>query len=214
MLHLLTIATLALALSGPAHGNVILANQQMDTLLQSLTQNLRDTNTHMVSVLDKKVGFSKKVGFIRIKGSASINGQLGDLSTVRRAGDASLSQSGTVLTLQGLFGANVGGTLRARVSWSGIKVTASIKATLKNFRAFLRVTHDLGVSGASPVLREVRLHSLGSLSVSIGGLGALDWVLSPISKAMSGIISEVMNGWISNQLAAALRRVVKLIRLG
>uniref|UniRef100_A0A1I8JGK8 WD_REPEATS_REGION domain-containing protein n=1 Tax=Macrostomum lignano TaxID=282301 RepID=A0A1I8JGK8_9PLAT len=210
MLHLLVIASLCLtSLAGPAQHSSpqIQANQQMDAIIRVLTKTLKETNNHIVNVVDEKISFSKKVLLVTITGSASIFGQLGDLSTLRRVGDAHLSLSGRVMTLQGVFGADIGGNLKAAVSWNGIDVAAGVGVTLKDFRAFMRATQNLGSPGSIPDLQEVRLQSIGALSLSILGLGVLEWVFGPISNAMLDILIKVMDSWVGTQLFNILKTV-------
>ncbi|PAA76147.1 hypothetical protein BOX15_Mlig030830g1 [Macrostomum lignano] len=214
MLHLLVIASLCLtSLAGPAQHSSpqIQANQQMDAIIRVLTKTLKETNNHIVNVVDEKISFSKKVLLVTITGSASIFGQLGDLSTLRRVGDAHLSLSGRVMTLQGVFGADIGGNLKAAVSWNGIDVAAGVGVTLKDFRAFMRATQNLGSPGSIPDLQEVRLQSIGALSLSILGLGVLEWVFGPISNAMLDILIKVMDSWVGTQLFNILKTVLRLI---
>jgi len=162
------------------------------------------------SLPDQSTGFSKKVVFVNVHGSANLNsGYATGLKSLHRAGDFSLNHlGGERYQLIGDIGVrSLYAQYRASAGFMGINVGATLKADVGFIG--IRTTVDVDFASNQKTITQFQLNISG-MNIKVDGLGPLDWILNTIIGFARGkiqdLIQDKLHGPVRNALQNELNK--------
>jgi len=179
-------------------------NSYVDQVIANLIQ-VEGQNLNRFTLPDQSTGFSKKVLFVTVHGSASLtDGYANGLTSLHRAGDFSLNHlDDERYQLIGDLGiSSMYCQYRANAGFMGINVGATLKANV----GFIRIRATVDVNLATNV-KEISNFDLqmSDMDIKIDGLGPLDWILNTVVGFARGRIQDLIQDKLRGPVKDALQ---------
>jgi len=151
-------------------------------------------------------GFSKKIVFVTVKGEASVyDGYVSGLSTIHRSGEANMRTEGQNLIVTAHAGlSNLRGQYRAHATFMNLGPHVSAKLGISSVSVRLGLKQSM-TPGAHPDLFDFHIEHIGGISVHIGGLGPLGWIVG----GLTSFIANILKGVIANAINAPIRNAIR-----
>jgi len=179
-------------------------NSYVDEVLANLIQ-VEGHNLDPFSLPNLSTGFSKKVVFVNVHGSANLNsGYVNGLRSIHRAGDFSLNHVGDEkYQLVGDIGVRqLYCQYRANAGFMGINVGATLKANVGFIR--IRTTVAVDLASNSKQITNFDLNMSG-MDIKVDGLGPLDWILNTVVGFARGRIQDLIQDKLRGPVRDALQ---------
>jgi len=179
-------------------------NSYVDQVIANLIQ-VEGHNLDPFNLPNQSTGFSKKVVFVNVHGSASLSGGYANgLKSLHRAGDFSLNHLGDEsYQLVGDLGVRqMYCQYRANAGFMGINVGATLKANVGFIR--IRATVAVNLATNSKVITNFDLNMSG-MDIKIDGLGPLDWIMNTVIGFARGKIQDLIQDKLKGPVRNALQ---------
>lgn len=190
------------------------ANIYVDKVMENLRPHIRQNNLDPAPLPDIVERFSKKIVWVEVWGEARLfNGRAHGLSTIHRAGNCDIGNSGTVVTVGCIVGVNdLRGNFDVRAGIQNINVHAHVSVHVDRVRVNFRVSADL-MPGSSPSLQHFSIAEVTQIKVGVHGLGPLDWILTPIANAVVHLFKNQIVAAIEHPVRAELQKVIGTVQV-
>jgi len=181
----------------------------VDELLVECRKIIQDLNLDPVDIPDMNLGFSYKPLLITYHGELDLTeGNIADISTMYRSGDASLSLGNTLgisipigftdLLLNYHYSAKI----------MNIGPTGSVKAKLKDAVAYIDVNLDLSTLQITDIEFKI---TAGKLDVSFGGNFLTDWLVNILTDLVTTIFRNTIFSITNSVINGVLTDYIDLI---
>ncbi|CAG7836694.1 unnamed protein product [Allacma fusca] len=177
---------------GPRSDDV---NAFLDEIFANLRYQMRQSGLTVINLPPVGFNFSETVMGVVYYGEASIsNGELKGIDTIHRTGDSDLvveDNGDIVITVDGgINDGTIGAALK--VSFMGKDTVATVSGTLKDVRVRLVVRARISLDGVKLVLEELDIIHIGTISVSVRGLGLLDFLIKPVVQIVANLVKDTL----------------------
>jgi len=184
------------------------ANSFVEQLLERARPLIRQ-NLEPVELPEYSYEISQSVVITEVRAEAKLkNGKLSGLSTLHRAGDATLitTYDGATYRISALLGvSNLVGSYSGEVKFMSLGPSVKVHLTVKTLTVKVGIIQAInGPAKTPPVLTAFEIENLGKIVFDFDGLGPLDWIINPLSNFLLNKISGVI-GWI---VESPLRRLI------
>lgn len=178
------------------------------TVSESIKENIAEIEPLAVPDLNK--GFNKGIGKLRIKGGVSMTDmKLHGLSTIRRSGDASMSQDGhgnTLISLRLAVGEiTFEGNARAQVIGIGPRRKLNGRVQHLDMEVKVMLKED-----ATMVLQELNLHELKGLRMKLSGrLRPLNAIVNVAFRGVTAMFKTKVKNMIEKVMRKVMTKAVQ-----
>lgn len=209
----LFLATLALAAVSCGKADTVLLNQLVDEVLASANEIVAKAGKSQLPITNVGTNWSKRWHFIHVSGSLTCdNGQVGQLNTLKRTGDASMTTAGDKVTLK----ANLGlgdfsfhfDTCRAKVHHI-LSVHSKVDGKVDSESISFQLSLTYNKKQCSASLDSISLDTLGKIELKTGGgvfHKVIDKLLDAIANHLRGDVRNNVNKRLKSVAQAAVTK--------
>ncbi|XP_026466900.1 uncharacterized protein LOC113370448 isoform X1 [Ctenocephalides felis] len=194
--------------SEPIAANI---NDILDTIMDDIGFFFSDKNLDPLAMPDIKEGFSAKPALITYHGELELtNGTLSDLSTVSRAGNATLHYNNKLLRLSlGLKFDSLKLDYKYLAKIMNIGPKGNVVAKIRGTEIFLDVIADL--HDFTIYLQHFEVPQLKKIRVHLRGNILTDWLVNALSRVTTTIFRDVIRIVVEKQIAKTIQNVINEI---
>jgi len=186
------------------------ANEYMDMVLELLRQQIVANGLDRVELPDGDLSFSMPFWpFGTVSGGVYLTqGFMVGMETIRRVGDATLSNDGAVVIFESDMGINNAGLgYDLAIKFLDIGPSGSLAGTITYANFYFRARID--VLAATVDIETLNIKDIGHISTDITGLGIFNWLAELIADVainlVKGIIKELIEGPIRNLMNSIIQ---------
>ncbi|XP_054276746.1 uncharacterized protein LOC128995754 [Macrosteles quadrilineatus] len=205
MLALVVVLSAVGCLSHSISKREILINKQVDELIDDFNSLVESGGVQSLPIRNFFKTFEKKVGFVKLKGTFEVsNGNVQDLSTIQRTGDATVSATPTTVTVTlhlGLRNLQVHYE-NYKATLEKISVSGDVTLDVAKNSVFIQMTFTFeDEESCSSVVDHAYIEELDGFTVSVSNLGVLGWTYEKIVEWVIMMFRDDLTEQIQTSLA-------------